>query len=291
MIALTPSRSFDYPSHKPRTVRPAQPTLPDPCDNLRTSSFSLYQDAFRDTFQPQPRPPPRKIKHNHSHTLASSTRGGLDLYTRESDFQLGGNALPHYSCFNELDEDISFDARLAFSLEESLEAQAAEDKSFTDEGFFEAKGGRDDKSFNLVCFRELDIPYCLKRSMKKSRFSMTTTSTSNYIEVDSDIRREATPSPTWSTLELPDDYSESLTPTSTPRRRLHKRRPAHLESPTASPRKSPSSRHDSFSSADKLGVHSLVRHLPSIPRLRRDSTLTDKWVCVDVEQKITQRMV
>lgn len=117
-----------------------------PTAAVATRSFThrdacnLYEDTFAGTFY-LPQSQPRKIQHAHSNTLASSTRGGLDVYMRES-------AYPHYSCFNELDEEVAFDAKLGFSLEKTL---LDEEESMGDEGFFETvQRGDGSDSVNLV---------------------------------------------------------------------------------------------------------------------------------------------
>ena len=121
-------------------------SLADSHDNSRTSAFAVYQDVLKDTFQTTLKPPQR-FHHKHSHTTASSTRGGLDLYTRDSVLvadQKSIRQIRHFSCLDQLDDDLAFDARLAFSLEELLETER---DTITDEVFY-AQGK--DTTFHLV---------------------------------------------------------------------------------------------------------------------------------------------
>lgn len=232
-------------------------------DNCRTSEFAVYQDVFKDTFQTTLKPSQR-FHHKHSHTIASSTLGGLDLYTRDSvlvaDHKSVGQ-IRHFSCLDQLDDDLAFDARLAFSLEDSL---VAERDTTRDEGFFEVEQGKG-TMFHL-----------------QSRFSTTTTSTSNYIEVAGFIREvEAAnmESATWSTLEVPSTLNNA------PRRRLRKHRPSQSGSPIAAPT-SPSP-----SPSERAKYTDLVHRLPSLPKFKKESSLDEQWVCIDVTQIVTQRLV
>jgi len=244
--------------------------LTDAHDDHHTSTFAVYQDVLKDTFKPILNTPQR-FRHNHSHTMASSTRGGFDLYTRDSVLPADQKSIVYFSCMDQLDDDLAFDARLAFTLEQSLEADL---DSVSDEGFFEQGQGQD-QAFRL-----------------KSHFSTTTTSTSNYVEVArliQDFDAESMASIAWSTLERPDDYDTFSTPNSTPRRRLRKRRPSHQESPV------PSSTSERFTTSptpsDKTIYTSLVQRLPALPKFKKDSSLDEQWVCIDVTQTITQRLV
>lgn len=137
---LSPNK-FERPDIQPIDL----PT--GPFDSRCTSTFALFQDTFQDTFQSTPHQSQR-YRHNHSQTVASSTNGGLDLYTREYNPSSHIKPNVHYSCFDDLDAEMTFDARLAFSLEESLDPDRA---SFSDEGFFDGPLEGNKSAINLVC--------------------------------------------------------------------------------------------------------------------------------------------
>jgi hypothetical protein len=144
MVAFSGTKIFD--SRSCLTVESSQklPThavdsLEEAHDDCRTSTFKIYQDVLKDTFRPTLNAPQR-FRHNYSKTLASSTHGGLDLYTRDSVLVKDRQSIGPISCLNQLDNDLAFDARLAFSLEQSLEAEC---DSVCDEGFFDQGPGKD----------------------------------------------------------------------------------------------------------------------------------------------------
>ena len=118
----------------------------------RTSTFAFYHDALMATFDP-PLQSAQRFHHNHSRTMASSTLGGLDLYTHDTNLATDRMSIGHFSCLDQFDRDLAFDARLAFALEQSL---AQKHDSFSDEGFFEERrdddDDDDDDKFPLVRF-------------------------------------------------------------------------------------------------------------------------------------------
>ncbi|KAF7367074.1 DJ-1 protein-PfpI domain-containing protein [Mycena sanguinolenta] len=122
-------------------------------------------------------------------TQTSSTLDGLDVYLRGSMLAKAHNANRYYSCFQELDGDFAFDPCTSFA-------------HMWMEGMKELTG--DDRS----------------------RFSGTTTSTSNFVTVENEMDDEA--SADWSALEAPNTpgYSNlffAAPPSS--QRRLRKNRP------------------------------------------------------------------
>jgi hypothetical protein len=224
----------------------------------RTSTFAFYHDALMATFD-HPLQTPQRFHHNHSRTIASSTLGGLDLYTHDSNLATDRMSIGHFSCLDQFDNDLAFDAQLAFALEQTL---AAKHDSFSDEGFFEER--RDDDEI---------LPL-------KSHFSTTTTSTSSYVEVArflQDLDATSLASTKWSALEAPDEHDTSSTANSIPRRRLRKRRISE-DSPNA----------PSVNSSQKCKYPNL---LSSLTRFRKHSSLDERWVCIDLTQSITQRLV
>ncbi|KAJ7891046.1 hypothetical protein B0H13DRAFT_2340773 [Mycena leptocephala] len=108
-------------------------------------------------------------------TQTSSTMDGLDVYLRGSMLGCAHNTNRYYSCFQDLDGDFVFDPRTSFAkllMGDAKEKDVLRD-DVSDEGFFEGD--------------------------MSSRFSGTTTSTSNFIAVDSEIEDAA--STEWATLQ------------------------------------------------------------------------------------------
>jgi hypothetical protein len=164
--------------------------------------------------------------------LASSTWGGYDACLRHSWIATGRRRCSqYYSCFDALDDEIGFDPHTAFA-HIPVKIESALDKiSVSDEGFYEA-GARmpsassdDDLVFlelNLVrlCLCPCDSPKrCSYIAVQSSAFSTTTTSTSNYVDVEEDAASD-----TWSALETPIHLSCPNSPPNSTRRRLRKRR-------------------------------------------------------------------
>ena len=144
MVAFSGTKIFD--SRSCLTVESPQKlpahtidSLEEAHDNCRTSTFKIYQDVLKDTFRPTLNAPQR-FRHNYSKTMASSTHGGLDLYTRDSVLVEDRKSIGPISCLNQLDNDLAFDARLAFSLEQSLDAEC---DSVYGERFFDQGRGKD----------------------------------------------------------------------------------------------------------------------------------------------------
>jgi hypothetical protein len=77
-------------------------------------------------------------------TLPSSTFGGFDIFLRNPRFSTVDNSARHYSCFDMLDKDLTFDPKTAFAEWEKLVLGGLklEDDSINDEGFFEGQQRR-----------------------------------------------------------------------------------------------------------------------------------------------------
>ncbi|KAJ7510673.1 hypothetical protein B0H11DRAFT_1955695, partial [Mycena galericulata] len=145
----------------------------------------------------------------------SSTLDGLDVYLRGSMLGKAHNANRYASCFQDLEGDFAFDPRTSFAnawMKYMKDGVVRDDVS--DEGFFEG-GGR----FSLM--EETN------EGNMSSAFSVTTTSTSNYINVEKEMDDET--STAWSALEAPNtpSYSRLLCTVPPPpsNRRLRKTRP------------------------------------------------------------------
>ncbi|KAJ6462587.1 hypothetical protein C8R45DRAFT_527556 [Mycena sanguinolenta] len=222
---------------------------------------------------------------SRGHTQTSSTLDGLDVYLRGSMLAKAHNANRYYSCFQDLDGDFAFDPCTSFGhmWMEGMKELMRDDVS--DEGFFE--GG---------------LPM-------SSRFSGTTTSTSNFVSVENEMDDEA--SADWSALEAPNTPGYShlfFTAPPSPQRRLRKSRPpaspsdvldrpdySHNRplptSPATSRAQTPT---PSRSQTLPLPAHPRLRTLSrvrSLPKIAR--TLTDRlkkpepdgWVWINVKER------
>lgn len=248
-----------------------------------TATIGSFQDTFKAFLHRVPRNSKFYKQHKHSsNTVASSTLDGLDVYSRDPILRPSRQ----YPCFDKLHaEPSSFEAQPAFA-DISLESDLV-----SDEGFFE------------------NIPVITKRTEPKSHWSVTTTSTSAYVEVPR-VEEQKTkapeshgrvPPPLW----IADKYQPSFnltTPPNSPRRRLKKRRPSDCPSPvspisyisssgstspiSASPASTPTS--PSFSVKSKKSRRLTRRSTDG--RVARRST-DDSWVSIEITPFITQRVV
>jgi len=195
------------------------------------------------------------------------------MYTRESALTMDPSSYRHFSCMDPLDSDLTFDARLAFSLEKALGVDL---ESVDDEGYFE---GEQEEDVMAICM--------------KSHFSTTTTSTSEYVQVPRVMRDydcDSIHSATCSTIEARGKSATTRSLRETTRRRLRKRRPALLKASTFT--SNTSSTPSSLTPSGKAkSPTDFVHLLPSIPKFKKESSLDGHWVYVDVTQKITQRLV
>ncbi|KAJ7811325.1 hypothetical protein B0H14DRAFT_2860268 [Mycena olivaceomarginata] len=125
-------------------------------------------------------------------TQTSSTLDGLDVYLRGSMLGKAHTTNRYYSCFQELDGDFAFDPCTSFAhmWMRNRKGEVIRD-DVSDEGFFEGgQFGGMDNEVNL-----------------SSRFSGTTTSTSNFVTVENMMEDDS--STTWSALEAPNTPSYS----------------------------------------------------------------------------------
>ncbi|KAJ6537385.1 hypothetical protein DFH09DRAFT_1178113 [Mycena vulgaris] len=185
------------------------------------SEYTTTPQFFRETHDflfTESTCPDRPIR---GRTQTSSTLDGLDVYLRGSMLGQAHNTNRYYSCFQELDSDFAFDPQTSFAKwMKAMEGSLRDDVS--DEGFFEGgkySGMNDDEN-------EVNM---------SSAFSVTTTSTSNYIAVENEMDDDASTS-TWSALEAPNtpSYSRLLFTAPPPsNRRLRKVRPTTAASPSA----------------------------------------------------------
>jgi hypothetical protein len=130
--------------------------------------------------------------------------------------------------------------------------------------------------------------------LQNSSFSTTTTSTSNYVEVSaSDGDDDFDPS-SWSTLDTLESIIGHVQPTTSPRRRLRKRRPDNAITRPADvlARKAYNytiSPHlPKLASCQRLGLPRLVR---ALGRWKQCPSSDDSWVCVEVTDVISELFI
>ncbi|KAJ6545359.1 hypothetical protein B0H19DRAFT_1266807 [Mycena capillaripes] len=160
---------------------------------------------------------PDRSTRGRTQTQTSSTLDGLDVYVRGSMLGKAHNANRYYSCFQDLDGDFAFDPCTSFAhtwmKDTNVKGGGVIRDDISDEGFFEGGhfelGGMDNEEAIL-----------------SSRFSGTTTSTSNFVNVENMMEDDS--STTWSALEAPNTPSYSRLLFSDPpssKSRLRKTRP------------------------------------------------------------------
>ncbi|KAJ7641974.1 hypothetical protein FB45DRAFT_364182 [Roridomyces roridus] len=232
-------------------------------------------------------------------TRTSSTMDGLDVYLRGSMLGHAHKSERYRSCFRDLDGEFAFDPRTSFAcawqeyMENGIGGKA--DDMSSDEGFYSLDHDANNMS---------------------SAFSVTTTSTSNYVEVENEMYDDDDGGTTaWTALEPPNTpgFSHGLmfppihAPVPRQPHRLHKPRPPaspalvlhrpeynHISSPRPlssfpPPTQSPPTR-------PRTPTARLVRSL-SLPKLARSFSFTrsiiagvggaDKggWVWISVKDK------
>ncbi|GLB44001.1 hypothetical protein LshimejAT787_1501850 [Lyophyllum shimeji] len=213
-------------------------------------------------------------------TQTSSTLEGFDVYLRGSMFASTCGRDRQYSFLGHLGDDFKFDPRTSFANMWMKQQTSDKDQcSVTDEGYAEEMSG---DGHGVAAPDEPNL---------SSAFSVTTTSTSNYISVElNDVDEEG--SATWSTLEAPNTPSYSRLLFSDQQRRssgrLKKRKPASLDCParpsevlqrTSYNHTTASAPHSPCASKHKA-LPKFVRSL-SIKRWRSESD-KEPWVCVEV---------
>lgn len=229
------------------------------------ATIETFQDSFKAFLHRVPRNSKFHKQHKYySNTVASSTLDGLDVYSRDPIVRPSRR----YPSFDKLDAKLSFKAQAAFADESDL---------VSDEGFFE------------------NIPVITKRTELKSHWSVTTTSTSAYVEVprvEKKAPESRVPHPLW----IADKYQPTFnltTPPNSPRRRLKKRRPS--DHPTLVSPISYSSSSDSTSPISASPTSTPTSPSSSLKsnksrRLTKGST-DDSWVSIEITPFITQRVV
>ncbi|KAG0697432.1 hypothetical protein DFH29DRAFT_151114 [Suillus ampliporus] len=226
--------------------------------------------TVQDTFKAFLHRVPRNSKfYKHSNTAASSTLDGLDIYSRDPIVRPSRQ----YSCFDKLDEALSFKAQAAFA-DISLESDLV-----SDEGFFE------------------EMPVIRRQpSGLKSHWSATTTSTSAYVEVPrTEVKAPGSHVP--HALWIADTYQPTFnltTPPNSPRRRLKKRRPSDCPSPVSpisySSSSGPASPISSSSTPTPTSPSLSVKSKRS-RRFTKAPSIDDSWVSIEITPFITQRVV
>lgn len=251
-------------------------TPPDVSDDDFSQAVTADHDGYtseentsttcQDSFKAFLHRVPRNSKPKRSNTVASSTLDGLDGYSRAPVVRPSRR----YPSFDKLDAEHSCKAQTDTSLESD---------HMSDEGFFENK------------------PLVTKHTELKSHWSVTTTSTSAYVDVPRVEKRadeSRIPHPLW----IADKYQPTFnlatpTPPNSPRRRLKKRRPGDCPVPV-----SPISYNSSSGSTSPVSAGS--SSTPTSPsrslksrkssRLRREPT-DDSWVSIEITPFITQQVV
>lgn len=214
-------------------------------------------------------------------TQTSSTLEGFDVYLRGSMFARTHVRDRQYSFLGQLGDDFNFDPRTSFAnMWMTREMLDKDQSSVTDEGYAEEMSREGPQAGALE-----------EEANLSSAFSVTTTSTSNYISVELD-EEDDEGSASWSTLEAPNTPSFSRLLFSEQQRRssgrLKKRKPAKRDSPAPPSEvlQRPSYNHNTTSAPHSpcTSKHNvlpkLVRSL-SIKRWRSESD-KEPWVCVEI---------
>ncbi|KAJ7036610.1 hypothetical protein C8F04DRAFT_1257839 [Mycena alexandri] len=208
----SPSDAFDNRSQ----VLTIGPSAIPPSEYTGTSQFFRQDHNYR--FAESKFFPDRPTR---GRTQTSSTLDGLDVYLRGSMLGKAHNANRFASCFQDLDGDFAFDPRTSFAQAWLKYMKDGIRDDVSDEGFFESgpsdgMGGENEGNMS-------------------SAFSVTTTSTSNYIDVENEMSDDE--SANWSALEAPNTpgyaslFFTGQSPAPTPNRRLHKSRPPPRPAP------------------------------------------------------------
>ncbi|KAG1726024.1 uncharacterized protein EDB91DRAFT_1265092 [Suillus paluster] len=233
-----------------------------------TATVGTFQDTFKAFLHRVPRNSKFNKQLKRSNTVTSSRLDRLDVGSRDPIVR----PTRQYSCFDKLDEELSFKAQAAFT-DISLESDPV-----SDEGFFE------------------EMPDIRRRPELKSRWSATTISTSANVQVP---RKEAkapgshVPHALW----IADTYQPTFnlsTPPNSPRRRLKKRRPSDHPPPVSPISYSSSSGSESpispSSTSSTPTLRSLSLKSKRSRRFTREPT-DDSWVSIEITPFITQRIV
>jgi len=282
----SPSDAYDNRSQ----VLTITPSIVPTADYTATPATTQFLRQNHDFLFTEPKFFPDRPTRGRTQT--SSTLDGLDVYLRGSLLAKAHNVNRYYSCFQELDGDFAFDPCTSFAhmwMKDGKGRVIRDDVS--DEGFFE--GGQFGGMNSEV--------------LMSSRFSGTTTSTSNFVNVENIMEEGA--SADWSALEAPNTpgYSHLLfsTPPSPSHRRLRKTRPLPgpaspsdvLDRPEYShnvpipTRGTPETSRCRTPSAPATPRVRPLSHMRSLPQIARSITgkwkKTDAagWVWIDVKER------
>ncbi|KAF9237714.1 hypothetical protein BU15DRAFT_75706 [Melanogaster broomeanus] len=243
-----------------------------------TATLATLQDAFKAFLHRVPRNSKQSRSTKCLQTRASSIFDGCDVYSRDIEFKPQRSLPSQRLCgVDRLDMESSFKTPSAF-------------------GRFRLRSDLRVNNYHS------ENESCVSRhAYLKSRFSTTTTSTSNYVEVAHGLQNNPRLVP--STLSQVPEQSNCSPPSSpcTPRRRLRKRRPCGGELPSpGSPfsSSSPESRGQfSYSSAASPPVSPTSpskspRYKFAVLQRRKPRGTSDEgWICIEVTPVITQRYV
>ncbi|KAG2359587.1 hypothetical protein BDR07DRAFT_1611260 [Suillus spraguei] len=228
------------------------------------ATIGILQDSFKAFLHRVPRKPKFYKQHKHSNTVVSSTLDGLDVYSRDPVVRPSRR----YPSFEKLDTELSCKTQTDVSVESDI---------VSDEGFFE------------------NLPVITKQTELKSHWSVTTTSTSAYVDVPHVAQKapeSRIPHPLWIADKCQPTFNPA-TPPNSPRRRLKKRRPSDCLTPVSPISYSSSSSSTSPTSASPTStLLSPSRSLRSkiSRRFTREPT-DDSWVSIEITPFITHRVV
>lgn len=272
MVAFSVSELQDSPDRKsvdlPLDVRDDRSQILTIAQSTAPSENTATLAVFRDTY-PCSRPTTPIFD---GRPLASSTWGGFDVCFRHSRIPLARRCSRYYSCFDALDDELGFDPRTAFS-DIPVKLESTDGVSVTDEGFYEAGNHASASSEDDLVLLELNL---------SSAFSTTTTSTSNYVNVEEDAASD-----TWSAVEMPVHLSCPNSRPSSAGRRLRKRRhPARAAEVLARAQYNHVTDHATFLGNEKKPIFPKFARSFSLGKWKRGAD--DRWVRVEVTQKITQ---
>ncbi|KIK81724.1 hypothetical protein PAXRUDRAFT_832660 [Paxillus rubicundulus Ve08.2h10] len=239
-----------------------------------TVALATFQDAFKAFLHRVPRTAKQSRATRHLQARASSTCDGLDVYSR--DIILKPKRSLQSSYFDRLDMESALRTPSAF-------------------GRFRLR------SDLMVDKYHSESESCMSRhTYLKSRFSTTTTSTSNYI----DVTNSSQSNPRFATSAPPQSPERTEcsppSPASTPRRRLQKRRtfgggrasPGSPSCSSSSESRGLLSYSSSSPPASPTSPSKSARFNPAMLLRRKSRGSSDEgWICVEVYPVIKQRYV
>ncbi|KAF8837322.1 hypothetical protein BDN67DRAFT_1013954 [Paxillus ammoniavirescens] len=239
-----------------------------------TATLATFQDAFKAFLHRVPRTAKQSRSTRYLQARASSTYDGLDVYSH--DITLKPKRSLQSSYFDRLDMESAFRTPSAFG-RLRLRSDLMVDKYHPENEF------------------------CMSRHTHlKSRFSTTTTSTSNYIDVGNGLQSAPRFAPSTPPQLLERAECSPPSSPSTPRRRLQKRRtfggertsPGSPTSSSGSESRSPFSYSSPSPPASPTSPSKSARFNPAMLLRRKSRSSSDEgWICVEVTPIIKQRYV